>query len=446
MQASRATTAKTRFSARRGATVLEVMFAIFVAVVGLMGIASLLPMAARNADQSNASNNAITQGKIWLNDFVARGLNDPDRYARTGTGFNWLGRDDTQVPATFVSFTKVANQSVCIDPLFMSDVDVVRRFNDGSSFVNGYRASLFPYFAHNSNPMTDPAAAMGANDWVYPGANGQPQGQPRMNRLTLGGGAGQIPALLSKGMFQSNDDLSTAFLAETSTPFDARPDLNSNDKALPASRLFGPSGKHALNGDYSWFATLSPELSLTPSAPTDEYILSVVVMRKRDKQFWLHGSQVVGGSEENKPGGERLVWVQPLSGDFQNGVGGRVRLVSNANTNSSIHVGDWIMFSKVYAFTPAPANAPLSVFRWFRVVAADADPTIDVIADSNPFLNGDQPASVWAREVSVEGSDWVFFSTRLPNPTEAIGNIPVPTTGTVVSNVVTVLERRVSVE
>lgn len=51
--------------ARRGATILEVLFAIFVVIVGLLGIASLIPLAARNAVESNAHNNAQSLGPRW---------------------------------------------------------------------------------------------------------------------------------------------------------------------------------------------------------------------------------------------------------------------------------------------------------------------------------------------------------------------------------------------
>ena len=66
-----------RFAKTRNAiTLIEVLFAMLVAVVGLMGIASLLPLAARNARESNSFNFVQGAGQSWYQEFSARGLND----------------------------------------------------------------------------------------------------------------------------------------------------------------------------------------------------------------------------------------------------------------------------------------------------------------------------------------------------------------------------------
>ena len=61
---------------RTAITLIEVLFAMLVAVVGLMGIASLLPLAARNARESNGFNFVQGAGQGWYQEFTARGLNE----------------------------------------------------------------------------------------------------------------------------------------------------------------------------------------------------------------------------------------------------------------------------------------------------------------------------------------------------------------------------------
>ena len=79
------------------------------------------------------------------------------------------------------------------------------------------------------------------------------------------------------------------------------------------------------------------------------------------------------GSVENKPNGERLVWVYPLTGDFIGGNGGRVRLISNAAVKDSLSIGDWIMLGKHYAVDPGNPLNRFAYFRWHRIVAVDTE-------------------------------------------------------------------------
>lgn len=466
---------------RRGATIIEVMFAIFVAIVGLMGIASLLPLASRNASDSNAFNIALTQGKAWVGDFYARRFIEPQSYTRNNTGFNWQWYNDFDNSGAgfygvgFVNFARVyddppltssitfsptnsgvtsasvsrlwCHQAVCLDPVFMSSGDVSRMIASGAPRAAAYRPSLFPYYDDGHNPLTDAFGPTLA--W---------HDQPRMIRVTLGldddtsATSLRIANKLVNEIFASRDDI-------TGSP-------NQDDSTDPTRRFFkadgfGTIGKGTNTGDYTWMATIVPE-ELRPSnfidstsanasvnAPTRDYTVTVMVYRKRDKTFLV--SNQAPGATENKPGGERLVWVYPLSGNFIGGNGGRVRLVSDANSENSVHVGDWIMLGKHYLIDPTAVTHRYSRFHWYRVVAVDSAERIDLLEGSpadparppivptatDPYGNaGTQP--VWARDVVLEGPDWDF--------TDNIGGIPTPTTGTLMENVVTVLESKVTIE
>lgn len=436
---------------RRAATILEVLFAIFVVIVGLMGIASLLPLAGRNAQESNDATNALAQGRIWENEFLARGLNNPTQNADEAVGFNWLYRMDgpgagftlfnknaTTVPTngsegghTSLSRNRIWQQmSVCIDPLFMADPVVDDGFTSGAARAGAYRAAVFPYYEHGYNPTEDAALPSGINPW---------SDQPRMLRVTLGGGGivpgsgSAIPQAMARELFQSTDGLS--MIADDS------------DKTIPAARSFsraeglaGTVGPHKenLDGDYSWLATLSPEFDGSPATATDDYVLSIVIMRKRDLTFTSAATPPAVGSATSKPQGERLVWVYPLSGDFVGGNSGRVRLVGNSAMNDQVQIGDWIMLGKHFA---VGGGAGFSVFRWFRIIQAEAESQRGQLSSlvppgTDPFGNS-QTEEVWTRDVVLEGPDWSFAN---------FAGIPTPTTGTLMSNVVTVIERNVHVD
>ncbi len=451
---------------RRAATILEVLFAIFVVIVGLMGIASLLPLAGRNAQQSNDATNALTLGRIWENEFIARGMNNPSENTDNAVGFNWLYQVDGNAAQTGLAlFNKnpasttpnlsepghsalIRNRtwqqmSVCIDPLFMAEPDVVSGFASGTARAGAFRAAVFPYYEHGYNPTEDAAKERGRAPWPD---------QPRMLRVTLGGGGGQIPQLLARELFQSTDGL--AMLTDDT------------DKTIPASRSFsftsgldgtiGPN-KQSRVGDYSWFATLSPEFSATPTIATDDYVLSLIILGKRDLGFASEESPLRVGSESSRPQGERVVWVHPLSGNFVGGNSGRVRLIGNSAMNDQVQIGNWIMLSKHVAF--ADATTGYSVFRWFRVIQADAEPRRGLLANllpagTDPFGNsGDE--EVWSRDVVLEGPDWAFFYDNPADPTRAPsqvapvatgGLLPAPTTGTLMSHIITVIERNVHVD
>jgi hypothetical protein len=231
-----------------------------------------------------------------------------------------------------------------------------------------------------------------------------------------------------------------------------------------ASRL--PIARSATQTDYSWIATMCPNETLN-----DEFVdyatLSLVVIYKRDRLFFddtniatLPTPRTGAPTPEGKPTGERMTWVVPISGDFTGGTGGRVRLIGTDGVPDKLRIGDWVMLSKYVA---ANASGIHPVFRWFRVVACnDAeyanlnDPVKDFTVqnsvgrvpvknftagnfDKDPFgnlpPNGD---NVWARDVVLEGPDWDFSIQ--------VSGVPTPTTATIVSGTVAVIERIVEMK
>ena len=386
---------------RAGTTILEVMFAIFVVIVGLLGIASILPLAARNASDSNAHNNAQALGQRWFASFTALRLNEPNAFSSKQLGYDWYWfRDNAspgfQVfshlnnpPASLPTSSVWANQSICIDPMFYSEPSVRARIAETAGLDAGYRLAVFPYYRDTYDPLDDPLATSSS---LPP--------QPRMLRTTLGLSSTNIASRkLVEDIFASPDDVA----------FDA----DETDNTQAAYRLFDASQAKALaNGQYSWLATLAPiEPFSNINDLTPTYILSLVVMNRRDREY-LATPLPAPGDAEAKPAGERLVSVLPLSGNFQNGTGGRVRLMANAQTSDVVHIGDWIMLGGY-----SPVGGSFAKFRWYRIIAMNQQPTLS--------------SGAWSRDVVLEGPDFEFPATGAQ--------------GTLMSGVVTVVERNVMV-
>ncbi len=453
-----------RLSSRQAISVVEVMFAMMVAVVGLLGIASVLPLAARNARESNNFNFVHAAANTWFQEFSTRGLND---YS------GWKALQDYQVGAVDPQFVSLAHsaavtstystvtsqtrnrmwahQSICIDPYFYTDPVVA---SDISAAVTSaaipfaanhlsFRPAVFPYYQDGHNPVTDAFAP------AFPWPD-----QPRMIRVTLdapmapAGKLRQVNREFAQNLFTANDDFSMY--------------VDEKQSDVPAIRLFSTLAapatgfaKAVSDRKYSWMATLSPRepipsliTSTTVSDIQTEHSLSIVIFEGRDLSWIDPAGFTLGnttpGIVENKPGGERLVWVYPLSGDFIGGNGGRVRLITNEAVDDRLTIGDWIMLGKHYATDPGDPLNRFAYFRWYRIVAVDAEAQhgrlatdrdgdgIGEIVDAmeDPWGNA-AGTQVWSRDVVLEGPDWSFGAPMSRNPT----------TGTLMKNVITVIDR-----
>ncbi len=388
-------------------TVIEVLFAAGIAVFGLIGIASLISVAGRQASQSNSVSQSQSYAVAWYADFVARGFNESSRWrwyddqAKLRRGFGAsIGEVNATPPPT--SGTSVGSQrtvlrnAVCIDPLFYSEATNATEI--GKTFLpdQAFRPGLFPYYQDNFNPLSSPYA---------PGF--LTVDMPRLLRVNVTNPSSVtiIPARIAERIFTSWDDLAVQ--------------ADELDKTLPATRIVGTQA--AAKGEFSWFATLSPREFTTsevnngiPYGSRESlFTLSVVVLHRRDRQFFVPLATAFG--PEDMPQGERLLSVTAPA-PFSGGSGGRVELSATNEVSSKIKLGDWVMLARHQS---AMAGRSV-VVRWYRVIGMDADITQGTVG--------------WSRNVVLEGPDWDFSGTGF-----------LETQATLVSNVVTVLERVVTV-
>ncbi len=398
------------FKKNAGVTVIEVLFAAGIAVFGLIGIASLIGVAGRQASQANEVAEAQALSNSWYADFVTRGLNDSSQwrwfndqlggaYATKFVPFANGGSPGsmTSTPSVRTAF----RHAVCIDPTFYADATNIIAMSPPNTFgpAQAYRPGLFPYYQDNFDPLTSPMATIDFP--THP--NFVNADLPRLLRVSLASSvaAGIMSETLVEQIFQSHDDLD--------------PVQDEDDKTLPAIRFIGMGGSKLLSkGEYNWFATLSPRefastLEFSNTSQEKLYTLDVVVVHRRDRQFFVPSS----GGVENIPQGERLLAVTPTT-SFTGGSGGRVIISASIEVSDKIRIGDWVMLARHQDASMSRST----VVRWYRVIGLDAEPTLT--------------STTWSRNVILDGPDWVFSAA---NPTQA----------TLVPNVVTVLERVIPV-
>jgi hypothetical protein len=394
--------------ARRGASIIEVMFAVGVLLFGLIGMAALIPAAGKLARNSIDFDRGAAIGQTVSAEFEARGY---------GTVSRWMMVSDAAASGTIMPAPIGGGgipAPVAIDPLFVSrpenfvtpttTVGLGRGFYEPASLGNHnyFRRNLFPYYTNNYNPLVDPRNEIGSNDWPA---------MPRLNRVAIanvgttrssGTPGSLIPSTLSAGKVADDVD---------QLVFD-KPE----DKTLPVSQVLRTGSGAASAADfpipavrsgrpeYSWFATVQPRGSRYAT-------LNTVVVRSRDRTFETPPSGTPPANDPFNPlkVSERVAWVSgSLSGNFVGGAGGTVTLTASQAIDSGLSTDGWVMLIR---------NAPVGqVHAWYRIVHADRDATLTTVVDPN---GGNK--AVWQRNVTLEGSDWNFgIGGPLANQTLAV--------------------------
>lgn len=397
-----------RDRSKDGVTILEVLFAAGIAAFGLIGIASMLALATRQALQATESVEGQAYASAWHSEFTGRNLHNPANWAwfrdRPVNNMGFIAFDNS---STFSTGTTVANSTrtgyrhaICFDPSFYADP--VTRSNLSVTTQPVYRPGLFPYYQDNYDPTSSPASPTLANIDM-----------PRLLRVTLNVGGNPIVGKYADELARSRDDFSK---------------FEPEDKSLSSQRLF-TSGRAETSAKYSWFATLCPREFLTdevnpnfafrnlnPGIQTENYYtLSMVVCRQRVRVY----------DPTLYPQEERVMSVVSAPTPFRDGSGGRIQLGGFADANrtfsdqdlTKIMVGDWVMLAKKIGLG---GTNSMTVCRWYRIIGLDAEPTINFTTDT------------WTRWVVLDGPDWDFSSGGA-------------TQATLVNDVATVLERVIQI-
>jgi type II secretory pathway pseudopilin PulG len=332
----------------RGISLLEVLIAMFILSVGLLGLAALLPVGQADIVAAGKSDRSAAAGRLAMRDLRARGIlcvdnwmnhyDDPafnysdDPYpsqSKDGSGNYmpgapqqlWSDLDynaDPNTPGPQLPTPLDLGNSLCIDPLFITRNLLASQQSGNPSLPPQWQGRAFPYFLDNAGD---------ADVAVYQGLTLPP---PRMTRANLRAwrwaNAPQLPVVPS----MTYPVAERIFMIQDDRLFD-----QPTDATIRSQPIFGTGKRQESAGDYSWMATIVPLpgsdtllTALTPIAARRRCEVSVAVFYKRNlilpsttmaPNTWAVADRV------GAPPSERVVLADMLSGGIGWG-GGDVRL------------------------------------------------------------------------------------------------------------------------
>lgn len=417
----------------RGAvTLLEVLFAIGVVLIGLLGVASLVPVALSHAGRGNVADRASILGVRALHDFRVYGMNNPANW-RLSNGAPVLNPSLNAIvaannpnplpgapaPKPYMSgglyldyVPNVFSGAYCLDPEFVA----VNR----AAVAPPFNARVFPYY-----------------DFATPA-------EPRMSRISL------VPteraasatiarrSILTSGhaalLFQLQDELTTELPGDVTLPpvnpfqsiypgADGRwgiagTDDDNNGVTDDISEALAPNSddfaaRRLMEHNFSWLATIVPKRDRIGNF-RDTYTLSIVIFNRRDPSMRAFEDSNNNGSYDTGElvyGNERLLNAEfPAAivavGGLSQG-GGEVILRPRPNSPSpiedlNIREGDWLMLGGSH--TGGGQDDLVVDFQWYRVTG------LDEIDTSGAAPNPPNPPS---RTVTLVGPDWRIFNNTV---------------------------------
>ena len=455
-----------------GLTVVEVLFAMVIILVGLLGIAAMIPFAGRQAEESYKTTQAMAAGESALGLFNSSSIVRPrmdapwlfiaDQGGRSPIAslnefylneYNSRSQAPNPVPPTLEPvrsryIAKLQNEVIgmgfCIDPLF---------WGYQTTFVGlgNFAKTRFPFYNDFMPTSYDP---LGSGPTFF---------TPRLRRVSLldpSAPAGaprwlRLPSAIQLATVSGGDLIQAqAEVDRSAAPL--RGEYVDGTGALIQSPTSGAS--------VSWLATLTP-VDETPvivpemlagastSAPAlvpENYNLGVVVFSKRDVRDLnldpTTGIPATGvppvseriGFLNDTPAGTSLGW-NAGSFDIVIEADAQVDSLGAPVLDPRIKVGDWLMLSRTTS-VEIEVNPPATLFsdalfatrqrhKWYRVIGVSGD-------------------NAFPREVRVTGEPWFWTKHEQKIFTKyGITSMPMPTTAvTLLKNVVQVYERTVNLD
>ena len=406
---------------RRGITLLEVLISIGVVGIGLLGVASLIPLAHYKATQGIEEDRKSQFGKRAFRDFFVLGMDRPgtvQTQKEVNQGFVPLSSPVLNPFWTYAPLPgvnpyeaifnlntgKVLRKTYCIDPLYVSSVGA-----NGEAYRLNARfpsdTSALPSDIANSMPLRLTLLSRRPEDYRL--QLNLAQRTAYNNYLLAGNGPNLLMSLpQAEQVFRLQDDV----VIEAPQ--------NPNDIARQSYLDNGMKGY--AGGAYSWMATLVPDdLTTGIGTPTTNmFTLSVVVFHQRSlAQFPRQEviAQVVNLQGANGQVLPPAVPDEPLStlaGTTKELVIQQLPFPNHTDGDASvrdIRAGGWV----------ALLQAGTNYLKWYRVQAVDQpDNELDT-----------------TRALTLVGPDW---HSLVPNPAS-----PPPLLAIFVKNVVAVYDKTV---
>jgi Tfp pilus assembly protein PilV len=468
---------------RRGVSLVEVLFAMMIALFGLAGVLAIFPLAARQAADSYSLNQATngafnaanasaaskemipSEDSPWVcdDDYSSSSLPagnsayDPPFNNYSGFSYKPFKRlsdlYDGLYQKRVAELTAPANQheairrtvigqAYCYDPLYLSSVNQAnwtsqaKPWNDYSGGI--IRRSRMPFFSE----ALDPTTFDGSGNFVV----GSNYLSPRLIRAS--GLANLNPSIAAAPLNMASSN------ARMSSVGDLIPAAIQMDKSFGALREFegvdsGSLLSAGVNSDLSWFATIVPMESKSLEIP-NQFVVSVVIVKKRDRTFDVPDGSV---AITTLPVSERIASVTAQAMPYSitppamsNGSLLNATLHFDSRTDSSLRVGDYVMLSRYvlwnlpdsFSTTPPLGRKYVHRHAWYRVVAV-GELTDTIITDSQK-----------SRDVVLQGRAWDYpdlvASVNMPATTSILpADTDVPTVATLIENVVAVYEYPINI-
>lgn len=456
-----------RLLRRAGVTLMETIFAIGVILVGLLGLAALIPIAADNAKSTLQLDQSVSDATSVAAAGVARDLFSLDtlviydkrsppaflpafaypphglapssqlqtlRWKLTEQSQHTRPLLDNSSPEEFYGKLESPGyrhhgqgsgltSGICIDPYGLPAPSLI-----GGTIAGGlpdpnvgtpcaFDYSRFPYFTERYNPLFPPNEEITTS--TVPPA--WPM-SPRMYRATLASTL-QNDAITP---VTERELVARATLERIFEGLAGLSQLKGQESDDPGAVLlsrtrvgtnFIDTGRSS-SSEYKWFVTLAP-----PINGGNTFRQSIVVVRDRLPQIPRQAGDPNGlnteahtvGQAEDNPAEERLTWIGQSIG-FTGGAGGEVLMYGTQGVINELKTNEWVMLSRQPSIGTTPTGP--AVHRWYRVLSV-SDAEVGSIAPPPPatppagslvepnWIDGTTPA-VWRRWVTLAGPDWDF--------------------------------------
>lgn len=386
---------------RRGITLMEVLISIGVLGVGVLGVASLMPVASYYQAETAKFDRAATFGRQAIHDLAIKGYASPKRWVfidpynpPTPVGLNTMLSLSTGTPPHYTGMS-----AIVIDPLGFSYA-VQTAASPFPCYFPAFPNNLPypPYLPQPAPPTPPPPPPLGAttlyrvgvtaNDY-WPAASSLPVAPPLLMQYAV-----------ADRFFRCTDDLKFTYPSDA----DQRPQS-------PKAAANGFLQMDDYIGDYTWIATLShPPSDLNTGAAMRRFQASVVVMQNRNITLWANEFS------KDEPPPERQVYAwfwQNAAGaptavnvPYYGGGGAQLYVYETPGFTSAgqpnrhwldnVKPNTYLMLSAGFVDGDAMAKGqPYPKLGWYRVLTVDDGPNPD---PNNPNL--------WTRMVTLSGEDW----------------------------------------